>query len=108
MAVKLSQHKTTEEQWCAFDTRFQLHAIATELARISSASVRHGNEDRMTHGAYDRFFDLVDLTLADPKWKGQVRALYGLRDAVASLYVGAGDPAVVAHGFSEVLLLIHE
>ena len=106
--MKNSHHKITPEKWSAYDRKYQAMSLAAELARIASSGLRYGADDKIVRAAYERFFELIDLTVKDPKWKNDLKTLLALRDAVAAGYVGENNPAAVANALQRLLLTAAE
>ena len=93
--MKLSWHKIPTTTWFQMPQKQQLLNVAAELARVSVGIARYGHRDQITRGAYERAFDLIDLTLEDSRWESQSLQWRYLRDVLASLYQGGGDRAVL-------------
>lgn len=102
--MKNSYHNITPEKWGLYGRKYQTRSLATELARIASSGLRYGAGDKIVRAAYERFFELIDLTAKDPKWKNDLKTLFTLRDAAAAGYIGENNPAAVANAFQHILL----
>ena len=72
------------ERWFTLSLRDQFGHIAAELARAALASP--GTDLRRT--LLERAFALVDLSLADPRWRHSALQLLTLRSLVAEAYLG--------------------
>lgn len=91
------------KKWQNFPPEIQMQNIAAELSRASSAGLYANVEKKeQAQGAYERALALIDASIADPQWK-EKRRLYELRDAIAALYVGYGDPALSRFICSELM-----
>ena len=102
--MKNSHHKITSEKWGFYNREYQLQSLAAELARIASSGLRYGVKDKIVLAAYERLFELIDLTVKDPKWKNDLKMLFTLRDAAATGYIGENNPAAVANALQCLLL----
>lgn len=91
--MKLLHHKIEEEKWFSFSKKDQLLNIAAEVSRFYHQQLQENGLNDKAKMAAERGFELIDLTLRDPKWRGG-HELYQLRDALAALYVGKADPAI--------------
>lgn len=82
----------TAERWRTFSKSEQLLALGAEFerARVWEKESREGFV-----GALERALVLIDLSLDDPKWKGDTLQLFALRDEAAKFYSGEkeGDVA---------------
>ena len=101
--MKNSPHKVNPQEWRRRNKKYQTRSLAVELARIASAGELYGVKDKIVRAAYERFFDLVDATICDPKWKKSALMLFALRDAAAAGYAGSENPAAVANAFHLLL-----
>jgi sulfur transfer protein SufE len=80
----------TPEKWRRFDRYQQILMMANELNRAGHWLERRQFED--VGQAYERLFELIDLSVMDPKWSRGRRELLRLRDCVSRLYLQpAGD-----------------
>ena len=70
-------------RWQKFKKREQLLMIGSEFLRAKNWQEKD-NEKFIS--ALWRALELIDLTLADLKWKKDSRILLGLRDEVAKFY----------------------
>jgi hypothetical protein len=75
------------EKWSAQSVGRQVLNIASELNRAGNW-IKKGDGSNVNL-CYERAFELVDLTVADPKWKGRTRELLRFRETLAELYVNA-------------------
>lgn len=74
-----------EEKWFSYPQSQQVIMIANELNRAKNFIL---TEDfREVNGCYERAFELVDITSADPRWKGnQLKELRRFREILAQQY----------------------
>ena len=99
----MKPYKVDHSKWHNFPAAAQLQNIAAELSRAAHAGLFNIEEKRVQEiSAYERALALIDASIADPQWK-EKRRLYELRDAVAALYVGHGDPALSRFICSELV-----
>ena len=74
----------TRERWVTLRPRDQLGHIAAELTR---AALAPPNAD-LRRVLLERAFELIDLSLDDPRWRPTVLQLLTLRSLVAEAYLG--------------------
>lgn len=75
----------TQDRWDSFSTREQLLMIGSEILRAK----RWQEESRENfHGALERAFLLIDLTLNDKRWRSRLPMLLWLRQELAKYYLG--------------------
>ncbi len=81
----LVHHKHLDSvKWNSFSKAQQLLMIASELSRAGSWMKRG---DGFAVRQFDeRAFELIDLTLEDPKWSGKTRELCRFRELLAERY----------------------
>lgn len=76
----------TAARWQTFTKSQQMLFIGSELQR---AEVWQGKDEKNFCGALERGLALLDLSLDDPKWRGNLSMLLGLRAKMAEFYIGA-------------------
>ena len=76
----------TSDRWQIFDKRTQLLTIGAEFERARVWETQ--GDVANVRGALERALFLIDLMLDDPKWRGDLAMLLGLRGAVGRYYVG--------------------
>jgi hypothetical protein len=78
----------TEDRWLALSIFEQLGNIGSEFERAANALER-GDRERFER-AFERLLELVDLTVADPKWRTgtRLRELLRLREEVCDVFHG--------------------
>ncbi|NCO15143.1 hypothetical protein COW77_00590 [Candidatus Wolfebacteria bacterium CG18_big_fil_WC_8_21_14_2_50_39_7] len=74
----------TLERWQNLPKRDQLGHIASEIKRALSME----NDKDIFIQIIERAFYLIDLSLNDPKWRGNPLPLLVLRDGLAKIYIG--------------------
>lgn len=82
------QHKNLAAgRWHAMTLSEQLGNVGSEVGRAAS-NLRQGNKER-SDSALVRAFELIDLTLADKRWKGlRLREIARLREVCADTFYG--------------------
>jgi hypothetical protein len=72
-------------RWGQFTLAEQLANVGSEVGRM----VRwQGRNPRLAAGAFDRALDLLDLTLADPRWRNRLREIARLRESLCDAALG--------------------
>lgn len=79
----------TPEKWQRYDRRQQILMMANELNRAGHWLERQQFDD--VRQAYERLFELLDLSVMDPQWGRGRRELLRLRYCVSRLYL---QPAI--------------
>ena len=64
------------------------------MAEFDRAGVWQERNKNIFRGSLERALELIDLTVADPRWATERRMLLGLRDEVASFYAGTRTESV--------------
>jgi len=73
-------------RWHSMSLMEQLGNAGSEVSRALRARDR-GHADR-ERSALERFLDLIDLTIADPRLKGRRKEICRLREIVCDYFVG--------------------
>jgi len=82
---RLKHHKTLKpEKWFAYSMGQQIMMTANEMNRAQNWIAKQAG--READLCYERAFELIDLTIEDPKWKGRLRELLRFREVVGELY----------------------
>lgn len=89
-------------RWYQMSLVEQMGNIGSEVDRIASWK-RKGNEEYATN-ALHRSLDLLDLTIADPRWKERLKEILRVREFLCDLYVGDNTYNFTAEYFSEYFL----
>lgn len=80
-------HKTlTVEKWVRYPMREQMLMIGSEFSRIM-----HLKREEDQKRCLERAYELIDLTLTDPKWRERSKELLRLREVLGEEYVGPMD-----------------
>lgn len=78
-------HKTlSPEKWRSYPVHQQILSIANELNRAGNA-LRKGETVNAIH-AWERAFELTDLTVEDPKWSLKLKELLRFRETLGALF----------------------
>ena len=82
----LVYHKTlSPAKWMAYPDHQQILMIANELNRAGNA-LRKGALVNAIH-AWERAFELTDLTVEDPKWSMKLKELLRFRETLGALFL---------------------
>ncbi len=77
----------SQERWQSFSKNEQLKHIASEVKR---ASLYEQENPKLKNDILERSLEFIDLSLADAKWKDNVRLLFTIRNLLAESYLGRG------------------
>ena len=50
-----------------------------------------GSDERLMSGAFDRALELLDLTLADPRWRDRLREIARARELLCDAAAGGSE-----------------
>ena len=78
--------KAFVQRWHRMSLLEQLGNVGSEVDRVI-AWRQHGNEQFATNALY-RVLELMDLTIADPRWLGRLKELTRAREIMCDLFVG--------------------
>lgn len=83
-------HSTlAHSRWFQFTLAQQFANIGSEIHRLVSSDKKH---DRIRfEAAFDRALELIDLTLADPRWKTGYKEIARVREILCGLYFGQNE-----------------
>jgi hypothetical protein len=70
-------------RWKNITKQQQLLTIGAEFMR---AKAWQGKDQEKFLSALERALELIDLALADPKWKNNLQMILGLREEVSKFY----------------------
>ncbi len=69
--------------------------LAEQLANVGSEVGRmlrwRGRDERLMTGAFDRALELLDLTLADPRWRDRLREIARARELLCDAAAGGSE-----------------
>jgi hypothetical protein len=75
-----------EGRWHTLSLAEQLGNIGSEVGRRRRAA---GRDERQAARAFERALELLDLTLADPRWRGRLREIARARELLCAAVLGA-------------------
>jgi hypothetical protein len=74
--------------WGRLSLAEQLGNVGSEVGRL----VRwRGRDDRLAERAFERALELLDLTLADPRWRGRRKEIARARELLCDAVLGGGQ-----------------
>lgn len=74
-------------RWFELSLCEQLGNVGSEINRAVKFS---GQDPRLFENAFFRALELLDLTLADPRWRNRLKEIARAREALCSTFAGAG------------------
>ena len=79
-------HKNlTKEKWQGFSKEDQILNIAAEFSRAKNGLT--DNDEKQVLDCLNRAFELLDLTINDPRWRRGLNELLRFRDVLAQFYI---------------------
>jgi hypothetical protein len=66
----------------------QLANVGSEVGRMRRS---RGRDERLTTGAFERALELLDLTLADPRWRERLREIARARELLCDAASGGAE-----------------
>ena len=78
-----------KEKWFQYPFRFQLGNIGSEISQIRKRGEEGDDSNKVI--AYERAFELLDLTIQDPKNHNRLRELLRFRECLGCLYVDSSE-----------------
>lgn len=105
--MKSLSHNITFDKWIEMPKKQQMLNLSAELARISTAFSRYGNDDQITKEGYERALEMVDLILKDPRWQDKTMEWRYFRDSLSALYLNRVDPEII-NFFSNFLMSLSQ
>lgn len=75
-------------RWYQLSLVEQLGNVGSEVSR---ARAWQGKDQRLFDGAVDRALELLDLTIADPRWRGRLKELLRVREIFCDTVFGEGE-----------------
>lgn len=84
----MAQHTSLAAgRWQQFTLAQQLGHVGSEVSRTRKAQ---GDEQRFWSAA-TRAFELLDLTIEDPRWQSRLRELLRVREVLADAVLGGSE-----------------
>jgi hypothetical protein len=71
--------------WGRLSLAEQLGNVGTEVGRMRRW---RGKDERLAAAAFERALELLDLTLADPRWRGRLREIARARELLCDAASG--------------------
>jgi len=90
----------------SYSKEFQILNIASELQR-ATVWIQRQRPD-LVNSCYERGFELIDLTIEDPKWKFQLKELLRCREMLGKLHTETPKNAVLNRNVFRNLVLLNE
>jgi hypothetical protein len=103
MTASASHPGLSSGRWFALSLPEQMGNVGSEYER--ALSWKKKNDPERMQKAFDRMLELLDLTLADPRWKHRLKEMARLRDeACRLLEAEPADPGLSKYFFQFSLL----
>lgn len=74
-------------RWQTYPLVFQLAQVGSEVER--AVRWRERGDQATSWTAFERALELLDLTLADPRWKGRHKEIARLRELLVDYFAGS-------------------
>jgi hypothetical protein len=75
-------------RWQTLSLAEQLGNVGSEVGRMLRA---RGRDERLMAGALERALELLDLTLADPRWRDRLREIARARELLCDAAMGGTE-----------------
>ena len=75
-------------RWAQLSLAEQLGNVGSEVGRMRRWWKR---DERLMQGAFERALELLDLTLADPRWRDRLREIARARELLCDAAAGGGE-----------------
>lgn len=75
-------------RWGQLSLAAQLANVGTEVGRTLRW---RGRDERLSTAAFERALELLDLTLADPRWRGRLREIARAREMLCDAASGGRE-----------------
>jgi hypothetical protein len=75
-------------RWHQLSLAEQLGNVGSEVSRLRRWRPR---DERVAQGAFERALELLDLTLADPRWRDRLRELARARELLCDAALGGHE-----------------
>ena len=75
-------------RWGTFSLAEQLGNVGSEVRRMLCAT---GRDERLMMAAFERAIELLDLTLADPRWRDRLREIARARELLCDAATGGTE-----------------
>jgi hypothetical protein len=74
--------------WARFSLLEQLGNVGSEVGRMRRW---RGRDERLAERAFERALELLDLTIADPRWRGRLREICRARELLVDAATGGHE-----------------
>ena len=88
-------------RWGQLSLAEQLGNVGSEVGRMLRWRDR---DDRLMSSAFDRALELLDLTLADSRWRGRLREIARVRELLCDAMAGGRDYATMLEDLDRYFL----
>jgi len=88
-------------RWRQLSLAEQLANVGSEVGRMLRWQER---DPRLATGAFDRALELLDLTLADPRWRSRLREIARARELLCDAEAGGGSYGSTLEGLDRYFL----
>ena len=93
MVERHHQHRDLAAgRWGQLSLAEQLGNVGSEVGRMLRW---RGHNERLMLSAFDRALELLDLTLADARWRGRLREIARARELLCDAVTGGADYATM-------------
>lgn len=75
-------------RWGSLSLAEQLGNVGSDVGRMLRW---RGRNERLMTGAFHRALELLDLTLADPRWRNRLREIARARELLCDAAAGGGE-----------------
>jgi hypothetical protein len=75
-------------RWGRLSLAEQLANVGSEVGRLCRF---HGRDERLATGAFERALELLDLTLADARWRGRLKEIARARELLCDAATGGRE-----------------
>jgi hypothetical protein len=88
--------------------RWRQLSLATQLANVGAEVGRilrwQGRDERLAAAAFERALELLDLTLADPRWRTRLREIARARELLCDAVAGGREYGTTLAGLDRYFL----
>jgi len=88
-------------RWGRLSLAEQLGNVGSEVGRMLRA---RGRDERLMTGAFERALELLDLTLADRRWRGRLREIARARELLCDAAAGGREYGTTLEGLDRYFL----
>ena len=102
MIERRHQHRDLAAgRWGQLSLAEQLGNVGSEVGRMLRW---RGRDERLMLSAFDRALELLDLTLADPRWRGRLREIARMRELLCGANAGGAEYATMLEDLDRYFL----